>query len=41
MYVNELTVDCGDSGRAAVRLLFDEAYKNGILDKPVAIDFSE
>jgi 1,4-dihydroxy-6-naphthoate synthase len=41
MYVNELTVDYGDSGRAALRRLFDLAYERGIFQKPVDIQFVE
>jgi 1,4-dihydroxy-6-naphthoate synthase len=40
MYVNELTVDCGSKGCDAVRLLFTEAYRKGILSEPVQVDFA-
>jgi 1,4-dihydroxy-6-naphthoate synthase len=39
MYVNELTVDYGDQGRAALTTFFEMAYKQGIIDKPVELDF--
>jgi len=40
MYVNELTVDCGSTGCDAVRLLFTEAHRKGILSEPVQVDFA-
>ncbi|MBX7103420.1 MAG: ABC transporter substrate-binding protein [Gemmataceae bacterium] len=39
MYVNEWTVDYGDRGRAAVRKLLEEAYKAGVIAKPVQVEF--
>jgi 1,4-dihydroxy-6-naphthoate synthase len=39
MYVNDLTVDYGEAGRRAVRLLLDEAYKKKIIPAPVSLDF--
>lgn len=39
MYVNELTVDYGETGRAALTKLFALAYEKGVLDKPVAVEF--
>lgn len=39
MYVNDWTLDYGDRGRAAVRKLLDEAYKAGVIEKPVAVEF--
>jgi 1,4-dihydroxy-6-naphthoate synthase len=39
MYVNELTLDYGDEGRKAVRLLLDEAYRKGIIRDSVTPDF--
>jgi len=41
MYVNERTVDFGDDGRKALRLMFDLAYEKGILKEPVKIEFVE
>jgi 1,4-dihydroxy-6-naphthoate synthase len=40
MYVNELTLDVGERGRQAVRLLLDEAHRAGLLPKPVDIEFA-
>ncbi len=40
MYVNELTLDVGERGRQAVRLLLDEAHRSGLLEKPVDIEFA-
>lgn len=40
MYVNELTLDVGERGRQAVRLLLDEAHRAGILAKPVEVEFA-
>ena len=34
MYVNELTLDYGDRGRAAVQRLLDEAWKKRLIPKP-------
>lgn len=39
MYVNDLTLDCGDEGREAVRLLLDEAFAKGIIPNKVALEF--
>ena len=39
MYVNELTLDYGDRGRAAVRRLFDEAHERGLIPNPVSVEF--
>ena len=39
MYVNELTLDYGDDGRKAVRLLLSEAYKKNIIPKSVDLEF--
>ena len=39
MYVNDWTLDYGPRGREAVRRLLDEAYKAGVIDKPVAVEF--
>jgi 1,4-dihydroxy-6-naphthoate synthase len=39
MYVNELTVDYGESGRKALETLFDMAYKKGIFEKPIKAEF--
>ena len=39
MYVNDWTLDYGERGRAAVRLLLDEGHKAGIIPHPVAVEF--
>jgi len=39
MYVNELTLDYGEDGREAVRLLLSEAYQQKIIPKKVSLDF--
>jgi 1,4-dihydroxy-6-naphthoate synthase len=41
MYVNGLTLDYGDRGRKAVRLLFDEAWKAKLVPAPVNVEFVE
>lgn len=37
MYVNDLTIDMGEAGEKALDLLFDKAYKKGIINKKVEI----
>ncbi|MDZ4816622.1 MAG: MqnA/MqnD/SBP family protein [Verrucomicrobiota bacterium] len=39
MYVNELTVDYGDRGRAAIREFLGRAHKMGLIPAPVALEF--
>ena len=39
MYVNELTLDYGDRGRAAVERLFAEAYQKRFIPTPVPLEF--
>jgi 1,4-dihydroxy-6-naphthoate synthase len=39
MYVNEWTLNYGERGRAAVRLLLDEGHKAGIIPHAVAVEF--
>lgn len=39
MYVNEWTLDYGERGRQAVRLLLDEAHRAGVIPNPVSVDF--
>jgi len=39
MYVNDYTIDYGERGREAVRLLLDRAHKQGIIPNPVALEF--
>jgi 1,4-dihydroxy-6-naphthoate synthase len=41
MYVNDLTLDYGDRGRAAVRELLSRAHAAGLIPEPVAIEFAE
>jgi 1,4-dihydroxy-6-naphthoate synthase len=40
MYVNELTLDYGERGRAAVQRLMDEAWAKRLIPKPVTVEFS-
>lgn len=40
MYVNELTLEYGDRGRAAVQRLMDEAWANRLIPRPVRVEFS-
>ena len=39
MYVNDLTLDYGDRGRAAVERLFADAYDRKLIPKPVPVEF--
>lgn len=39
MWVNELTLDYGDRGREAVRLLLEEGHRHGIIPHEVDVDF--
>ncbi len=39
MYVNDWTLDYGPRGREAVAQLLDEAYRAGIIARPVQVDF--
>lgn len=39
MYVNDWTLDYGDRGREAVRLLLERGVKSGIITRPVAVEF--
>ncbi|HJU69956.1 MAG TPA: MqnA/MqnD/SBP family protein [Gemmatimonadaceae bacterium] len=39
MYVNEWTLDYGERGRSAVRLLLDEGHKAGIIPHAVTVEF--
>jgi 1,4-dihydroxy-6-naphthoate synthase len=41
MWVNELTLDYGERGRKAVRLLLDEGFEKGIIPNKVEVDFVE
>lgn len=39
MYVNELTLDYGDNGRAAIREFLGEAHTAGLIPAPVELEF--
>ncbi|MAT14439.1 MAG: ABC transporter substrate-binding protein [Planctomyces sp.] len=39
MYVNDYTVDFGDKGRQAVKLLLQKGYEKGIIPNPVELEF--
>lgn len=39
MWVNDLTLDYGERGRQAVRMLLDEGHKHGIIPHPVNVEF--
>jgi 1,4-dihydroxy-6-naphthoate synthase len=39
MYVNDYTIDYGERGREAVRLLLDRAHQSGIIPRPVQLEF--
>ena len=41
MYVNDRTLDYGEDGRKAVRLLLDEAYAGRLIPDRVQVEFSE
>ena len=41
MWVNNLTLDYGERGRAAVRLLLTEGYEKGIIPNQVNVEFVE
>lgn len=39
MYVNDYTIDYGERGREAVRLLLERAHEAGIIPRPVELEF--
>jgi len=41
MYVNERTLDYGADGRRAVKLLFDRAYKAGLIPRATKAEFAD
>jgi 1,4-dihydroxy-6-naphthoate synthase len=41
MWVNELTLDYTERGRAAVRRLLDEGFERGIISHRAQVDFIE
>lgn len=40
MYVNDYTIDYGERGRKAVRLLLERAHEAGIIPRPVELEFA-
>jgi 1,4-dihydroxy-6-naphthoate synthase len=40
MYVNDYTIDYGDKGREAVRLLLARGHEAGIIPRPVELEFA-
>jgi 1,4-dihydroxy-6-naphthoate synthase len=40
MYVNDYTIDYGERGRRAVRLLLERAHEAGIIARPVRLEFA-
>src|SRR5215813_11477465 len=40
MYVNDYTIDYGESGRRAVQLLLERAHEAGIIPSPVELEFA-
>jgi 1,4-dihydroxy-6-naphthoate synthase len=41
MYVTELTFQCGERGKAAIRQLLQMGYERGLLPRPVPVEFVE
>ncbi len=41
MWVNDLTLDYGERGREAVKLLLKEGFEKGIIPHQVEVDFAE
>jgi 1,4-dihydroxy-6-naphthoate synthase len=39
MYVNQLTLDYGDRGRAALERFFGEAFEKGLIPRKMALEF--
>src|SRR3982075_2303921 len=39
MYVNDWTLDYGERGRRAIRLFLDEGVKDGVITRPVTVEF--
>jgi 1,4-dihydroxy-6-naphthoate synthase len=39
MWVNEMTLDCGDRGRRAVQLFLDRGFEAGVIPRRVSVDF--
>jgi 1,4-dihydroxy-6-naphthoate synthase len=40
MYVNDYTIDYGERGREAVRLLLERGHEAGIIPRPVQLEFA-
>jgi len=40
MYVNDYTIDYGEQGRAAVRLLLERGHDAGVIPRPVQLEFA-
>jgi 1,4-dihydroxy-6-naphthoate synthase len=40
MYVNDYTIDYGEQGREAVRLLLQRGYEAGVIPRPVQLEFA-
>jgi 1,4-dihydroxy-6-naphthoate synthase len=38
MYVNELTLDCGEVGKKAIQLFLDLGYEKGLIPKKIEIE---
>jgi len=41
MYVNELTLECGERGKAAIRQLLQLGYERGLLPRAIPVEFVE
>jgi 5,8-dihydroxy-2-naphthoate synthase len=41
MWVNDLTLDCGEEGRRAVQVFLDRGHAAGVIPKRVAAEFVE
>ena len=41
MWVNEMTIDCGERGRRAVQAFLDRGHAAGVIPRPVTADFVE
>jgi 1,4-dihydroxy-6-naphthoate synthase len=41
MWVNEMTIDCGERGRRSVQALLDRGHAEGVIPRRVAVDFVE
>ena len=41
MWVNEMTLDCGERGRRAIQLFLDRGFEAGVIPQRVRADFVE